>query len=134
MNKRLLPRICKNLKKIAGYGAGGAMALVLAGCASTPVTSSMTAAQQAQATANLMTHQYQECVVYKASQPIIAKKVETLPIAAATTLYDASVQATRYCGTVFTNTPAQQTLLAQALTTVAMEAGINYAIQAGGAK
>ena len=40
MNKRLLPWIRKNLKKIAGYGAGGAMALVLAGCATTPTTSS----------------------------------------------------------------------------------------------
>ena len=38
MNKRLLPWIRKNLKKIAGYGAGGAMALVLAGCATTPTT------------------------------------------------------------------------------------------------
>ena len=108
--------------------------MLLAGCASTPVTSSMTPAQQAQATANLLTQQYQECLVYKASQPIIAQKVKTLPVTQVTTLYDASVQATKYCGTVFTNTSAQQTLLAQALTTVAMEAGINYAVQAGGAK
>ena len=40
MNKRLLPWIRKHLKKIAGYGAGGATALVLAGCATTPTTSS----------------------------------------------------------------------------------------------
>ena len=38
MDKRLIPWIRKNLKKIAGYGAGGAMALVLAGCATTPIT------------------------------------------------------------------------------------------------
>jgi len=38
MKKRLLPWIRKNLKKIAGYGAGGAMALVLTGCAGTLVT------------------------------------------------------------------------------------------------
>jgi len=112
------------------------MTLALSACAmpNTAVTSSLTPAQQAQALANQQTQQYQECLVYKASQPIIAQKVATLPIAGATALYDASVQATKYCGTVFTNTSSQASTLASALTTVAMEAGINYAVQPGGVK
>ncbi len=110
------------------------MTLALAGCAGTQVTTGLTPAQQAQALANEQTHQYQECLVYKASQPIIAQKVASLPIAQATMLYDASVQATKYCGTVFTNTSAQAQTLTSALTTIAMDAGINYAVQAGGAK
>ncbi|MHB1266436.1 MAG: hypothetical protein ACYCY2_02395 [Acidithiobacillus ferriphilus] len=110
------------------------MVLALGACANTPVTTSLTPAQQAQALANQQTQQYQECLVYKASQPLIAQKVATLPIAQATTLYDASVQATKYCGTVFTNTSSQAASLASALTTIALEAGINYAVQPGGAK
>lgn len=128
MNKRLIPWIRK----------GGLLVLLTAmmGCAmpQTAVTSSLTPAQAAQALANQQTQQYQECLVYKASQSIIAQKVGTLPIAQATMLYDASVQATKYCGTVFTNTSAQASSLAKALTTVAMEAGINYAVQPGGVK
>ncbi len=110
------------------------MTLALAACAGTPVTAGLTSTQQAQALANQQTKQYQECIVYKASQPIIAQKVSTLPITQATTLYDASVQATKYCGTVFTNTTAQAQSLASALTTIAMQAGINYAVQPGGVK
>ena len=111
-----------------------ALVLSLAGCAATTVTSGLTPTQQKQALANQQTQQYQECLVYKASQSIIAQKVRTLPIAQATTLYDASVQATRYCGTVFSNTSTQAASLASALTTIAMEAGINYAVQPGGVK
>ena len=108
--------------------------LALSACASTAVTTSMTPTQTAQALANQETQQYQECLVYKASQPIVAQKVGSLPMAQATTLYDASVQATRYCSTVFQNTSAQASSLASALTTIAMEAGINYAVQPGGVK
>ena len=123
-------KLKKWLPKLA---MGGAAALLMAGCASTPIAS-VTPAQQAQALVNQKTQQYQECLVYKASQPIIAQKVATLPIAGATALYDASVQATKYCGTVFTNTSSQASTLAQALTTITMEAGINYAVQPGGVK
>ena len=45
MNKRLIPWIRKNLKKIAGFGALGVMALALTGCATvSPMTSSGTPA------------------------------------------------------------------------------------------
>ena len=130
MKKILIPWIRRRLPKIA---MGGAAALLMAGCASTPIAS-LTPAQQAQALVNQQTQQYQECLVYKASQTIIAQKVATLPIAGATALYDASVQATKYCGTVFTNTSSQASTLASALTTITMEAGINYAVQPGGVK
>lgn len=122
----------QKLQNALGFCAALFMALALSACANTALTTSLTPAQQAQALANQQTQQYQECLVYKASQPIIAKKVATLPIAGATALYDASVQATKYCGTVFTNTSGQASALASALTTVAMEAGINYAVQPGG--
>ena len=130
MNKRLIPWIRKSFPRLAAM----ASVLALFGCANTALTTGLTPSQQAQALANQQTQQYQECLVYKASQPIIAQKVATLPIAQATTLYDASVQATKYCGTVFSNTSAQATSLAQALTTIAMAAGINYAVQPGGVK
>ena len=45
MNKRLLPWIRKNLKKIAGFGALSAMTIALSGCPSvTPTTSTGTVA------------------------------------------------------------------------------------------
>lgn len=122
-------RIRKYLPKLAMAGA----VAMMAGCASTPIAS-LTPAQQAQALVNQKTQQYQECLVYNASQGIIKQKVATLPIKEATTLYDASVQATHYCGTVFTNTDSQAAMLAQALTTITMEAGINFAVQPGGVK
>ena len=104
------------------------LGLGLAGCANTPVASSLTPAQQKQALVNQQTRQYQECLVYYGAQPMIAEKVKTLPIAQATTLYDASVQATKYCGTVLTNNQTESAALATALTTVGMEAGINFAL------
>lgn len=130
MKKVLLPWLRKRFPKLA---IGGLVAAFIAGCASTPVAS-ITPAQQAQILANQQTQQYQECLVYSASQKIIQQKVATLPIAEATILYGASIQATKYCTTVFTNTTTQSTLLTKALATIAAQAGINYAIQAGGAK
>ena len=45
MNKLLLPWICKNLKKIASFGALSAMTIALSGCPSvTPTTSTGTVA------------------------------------------------------------------------------------------
>ena len=102
---------------------------LLAGCANTPIASSLTPAQQTQDLVNQQTRQYQECLIYYGAQPVIAQKVKTLPIAQATTLYDASLQATKYCGTVLTNNQTESDALAKALTTVGMEAGINFALQ-----
>ncbi len=116
--------------------SGVLLAGLLAGCAmpNTTVTSALTPAQQAQELANQQTAQYQECLVYNAYQPKIAEKIKTIPLDQATSLLDASQQATQYCGTVFTNTSQQAADLASALTTITLDTGINFAITAGATK
>lgn len=113
--------------KLFNFVLAVAMVSILAGCASTPI-GQQTPAQQQQQLVNTRTQQYQECLVYHGLQPTIAKKVATLPIKQATALYDASVQATKYCGTVLTNSQSEIKLLAQAFTTITLEAGVSFAL------
>ncbi len=103
------------------------MGSLLAGC-NTPVTANMTPAQasaaQAQAAANIQTHQYQLCLIYHDSSPVIANKLRTLPQASASALYAATQQATRLCSTALTNNTQAAQQLTQAFVTISTLAGV----------
>ena len=96
---------------------------VLAGCANQPIATGSTSAAQTQA--NLAGAQYRSCLLYQASQASIAKKVSTLPVNQAKTLYEASQQATTLCKSVFTNNNQAAAELTRALTTISLLAGVN---------
>ncbi len=105
-------------------------AMLLAGCANTPVVPNATPAQAAaQTAANLQTHQYQLCLFYHGAHATIAQKLQTLPQASANTLYGATQQATKLCSTVLTNDTQAATQLTQAFTTIAVMAGIQQLAQ-----
>ena len=121
MNKLLLPWICKNLKKIAGFGALSAMTIALSGCPTTPSSTTSAANSVNAAPVGQVTYAG-TCIGYNTSLAVlsIARANGKLTPAQVQTISDAATVFDQYCppNTLPSNPTAAMLSIAQAVNNI----------------